>query len=87
MNICGEISKLNFNNLLNKSKMKEQFNNTEEDINKVQLINYNDVKLNIYKNLYNQKNNNLENENKDLNNVLIELIFIVIYDLYKSKEL
>ena len=55
MNTCDEISKYNLNNLLNKPKITEKFINTEEDINKLQLINYNDVKLNIYNNLYNQK--------------------------------
>jgi hypothetical protein len=87
MNTCDEISKHNLFNLLNKPKMTEKFVNHEEDINKLNLVDYNDIKLNIYNNLYNhKKNNNLENENKDLTDDLIKIISIVIYKFDEKQK-
>ena len=80
MNTCDEISKHNLFNLLNKPKITYQFINKEEVINKVQIINYNNINLYIYNNLYNKENTNLENENKELTIDLIKLISMVIYE-------
>ena len=84
MNTCDEISKHNLFNLLNKPKITYQFINKEEVINKVQIINYNNINLYIYNNIYNKENTNLENENKELTIDLIKLISMVIYEFDKK---
>jgi len=43
MNTCDEISKHNLFNLLNKLKKTDQYNNTEEDMNKLKLVDYNNI--------------------------------------------